>query len=363
MGPLAAYQRALQTGDFQADAAQLAAITALEQLYTDLQRDAPSRLNGLIRRLRGGARHVPHKGLYLWGDVGRGKTYLMDLFYGCLGQGKKRRSHFHRFMLEVHERLNAHENQSDPLPLVARDIAKNVQVLCFDELFVSDIADAMLLGGLFTALFEEGVTLVTTSNSPPDELYAGGLQRERFLPAIDALERNCQVVHLDGSTDHRLRVLKRAEIFHYPLDNQADRNLEKYFERIAPDRGKRNFALTIEGRPIHSRRVADGIIWCDFNALCDGPRGTADYVEIAREFHTVLLSNVPILTELSENQARRFIALVDELYDRNVTLIISAAVELQQLYQGRRLGFEFERTRSRLEEMQSHDYLARPHLP
>ncbi len=363
MYPLDAYREALQGADFQHDASQLAAVEALDAMYRELLQHAPSALGELLRRLRRQPPRPSPRGLYLWGDVGRGKTYLMDLFYGCLPQGMKRRSHFHRFMLDIHERLNALKDQRDPLPRIAADIAQEVRVLCFDELFVSDIADAMLLGGLFGALFEQGVTLVATSNSPPAGLYAGGLQRERFLPAIDALERHCRVLHLDGGIDYRLRVLKRAEIYHAPLDIQADQNLEAYFDSIAPDAGKRDFALLLAGRPVHARRVADGILWCDFKALCDGPRGTADYIEIAREFHTVLVSGVPVLSEALENQARRFIALVDELYDRNVTLILSAAVDLSSLYQGRRLGFEFERTRSRLEEMQSHDYLARAHLP
>lgn len=363
MQPLEAYQQHLKKPGFEADPAQRIAIGVLDDIYKDLVTPRTSPMARMLTRLRGQDDTQSVRGLYLWGDVGRGKTFLMDLFYACLPVAIRRRSHFHRFMLDVHERLRTIENQQDPLAVIAADMAKDIRVLCFDEFFVSDIADAMLLGGLLTALFDRGVTLVATSNSPPARLYPDGLQRARFLPAIALLESNCQVMQLESGIDYRLRVLESAEIFHASLDAQSDRQLEQYFDDIAPDAGKRSFSILIEKRPIHARRVADGILWCDFDALCDGPRGTADYIEIAREFHTVLLSRVPVLAPEMENQARRFIALVDELYDRNVTLIISAASELGELYKGTRLGFEFERTRSRLTEMQSRDYLARPHLP
>ncbi len=363
MGPLEAYRAELAKPGFVDDPSQRIAIGALDEIYRELLAPEPPPWARLARRLSGRQPRQPVRGLYLWGGVGRGKTYLMDLFYGCLPADMRRRSHFHRFMLEIHDRLQALGVQQDPLPLIAREIAGDIRVLCFDELFVSDIADAMLLGGLFTALFAEGVTLVATSNSPPAKLYADGLQRARFLPAIAALEQHCEVMLLESGVDYRLRVLKRAEIYHAPHDQDAVRRLETYFDDIAPDAGKRSFSLMIEKRPIHTRRVADGVLWCDFAALCDGPRGTADYIELAREFHTVLLSDVPVLTAEMENQARRFIALVDELYDRNVKLIISAAAAMDAIYQGQRLGFEFQRTRSRLQEMQSHAYLARPHLP
>lgn len=363
MSPLQAYRVQLDKPGFSADAAQRIAIGALDEIYHEVTRQENGWWSALQARLRGRSGSDPVRGLYLWGDVGRGKTFLMDLFYGCLPADIRRRSHFHRFMLDIHSRLRQFEEQSDPLPLIAAELARKARVLCFDELFVSDIGDAMLLGGLFNALFDEGVTLVATSNSPPARLYEGGLQRERFLPAIAALEQHCEVMRLESGIDYRMRVLERAEIYHAPLDAAAEQNLERYFDQIAPDAGKRDYSLVIEQRPILARRMADGVLWCDFIHLCDGPRGTADYVEIAREFHTVLLSRVPILDSNLENQARRFIALVDELYDRNVTLIVSAEAALDALYRGKRLAFEFERTRSRLQEMQSHEYLARPHLP
>lgn len=363
MRPLEAYHAELERPGFERDPAQRIAIGALDEIFRELNREDSGWWPSLRGRLGLKRKIRPVRGLYLWGDVGRGKTFLMDLFYNCLPPGIRRRSHFHRFMLSIHARLRELDDQRDPLPSIAAEIARDVRVLCFDELFVSDIGDAMLLGGLLNALFAEGVTLIATSNSPPARLYDGGLQRERFLPAIAALEQHCEVIRLESGVDYRLRVLKRAEIYHAPLDSAAERNLQKYFEAIAPDAGKRDHSLLIEGRPVRARRVADGILWCDFAQLCEGPRGAADYVEIAREFHTVLLSRVPVLDRNLENEARRFIALVDELYDRNVTLIVSAAVPLPDLYVGKRLAFEFRRTRSRLEEMQSHEYLARPHLP
>ncbi|NNF50830.1 MAG: cell division protein ZapE [Gammaproteobacteria bacterium] len=363
MRPLEAYQQHLERPGFESDPAQRIAAGVLDDIHQELLAASKSPLQRLAKRLVGGSDQDAVRGLYLWGGVGRGKTFLMDLFYACLPPDIRRRSHFHRFMIDVHERLRALDGVKDPLPIVAKDLANDIRVLCFDEFFVSDIADAMLLGGLLEQLFARGVTLIATSNSPPSRLYPNGLQRARFLPAIALLEQQCQVMQLESGKDYRLRVLESAEMYLSSQDEQSPQKLEQYFDDIAPDAGKRSFSLIIEKRPIHTRRVADGVLWCEFDALCDGPRGPADYVEIAKEFHTVLLSQVPELTSNKENQARRFIALVDELYDRNVKLILSADSELASLYQGQRLSFEFERTRSRLQEMQSHEYLARPHLP
>jgi cell division protein ZapE len=236
-------------------------------------------------------------------------------------------------------------------------------VICFDEFFVTDIADAMILGTLLDALFRRGVTLVATSNIPPEDLYRGGLQRARFLPTIDLVKAHTEALQVDGGTDYRLRALEKAEIYHSPLDDDADTNLERWFTDIAPDEGSTGQAIEINGRDIRTRRRADGIAWFDFAELCDGPRSQDDYIELARAFQAVIVSAVPVLDETRESQARRLIALVDEFYDRKVKLIVSAAAPVDTLYRGSRLVREFERTRSRLLEMQSKAYLAAPHVP
>ncbi len=292
--------------------------------------------------------------------MGRGKTWLMDLF--CAHAGVPvRREHFHRFMKEVHARLHELRDQADPLIRVATGMRGDAKVLCLDELYVSDIADAMILAGLFDALLQQGVVLVCTSNTPPGGLYRDGLQRARFLPAIALLERHMEVMNVDAGVDYRLRQLEKAPLY---LESGApdsdDRMLER-FVAIAGDSGSADGTLVVEGRAIPTRRSTADVVWFDFSAICDGPRSQADYVEIARDFHTIMVSRVPRFDAASDNQARRFIALVDELYDRNVKLVLSAAGPPEALYRGERLAFEFERTRSRLVEMQTHDYLARPH--
>jgi cell division protein ZapE len=265
-------------------------------------------------------------------------------------------------MYRVHRRLRDTDQRKDPLDVVAEELAGQARVICFDEFFVSDIGDAMILGRLLRGLFARQVCFVATSNIPPSELYADGLQRQKFLPAIELIESHTEVIEVDGDTDYRLRVLERADIFHSPLSKQAEQNLERYFGQIAPDAGTRGQPLEVLGRDIPTRRRADGIVWFGFDALCGGPRSQNDYIEIARSFQTVLLSDVPRLDGLKENEARRFIALVDEFYDRRVKLIISAACPIDELYAGRQLVREFERTTSRLREMQSQDYLAARHL-
>ncbi len=358
LSPRQRYEADLQRPGFATDPAQARAVEQLQRVHTELLARKPRRA-ALGKRLVWPA----VKGIYFWGGVGRGKTYLMDCFYESLPFSRKQRTHFHRFMQGVHEARKRYPDEQDPMAKVAADIAAQARVLCFDEFFVSDIADAMILARLLEVLFEHGVTLIATSNIAPDGLYKDGLQRQRFLPAIELIKTHTEVLQVDGGTDYRLRVLEQAEIYHHPLDTQADINLQQYFNAIAPEPGVANARLNLHGRDLSTRHLADGVLWMDFSALCQGPRGTADYVEIARCFHTVLLSRVPMLTRDLEDESRRFVNLVDEFYDRGVKLILPAAEPLEQLYQGERLQFEFQRTESRLREMQSHQYLAKPHLP
>ncbi|MGD8378836.1 MAG: cell division protein ZapE [Gammaproteobacteria bacterium] len=361
--PRERYQHELAHPGIEADPAQARAVEALQTVFEQLIDRGPIRPRGLLARLVPGRRRSPVRGLYLWGGVGRGKTWLMDGFFESLPFPDKRRFHFHRFMHRVHDELARLRQQRDPLEIVAEHIAAETRVLCFDEFFVADITDAMLLGNLFTALFRRGVTLVATSNVPPDDLYRDGLQRQRFLPAIAEIKRHTRVMHMDNGVDYRFRVLEKAEIFHWPSDAEADALLAESFRGIAGNTGRQDIELEIEHRVIHARREADGVVWLDFAAACQGPRGQADYIELARCYHTVLLSGVPRLTADLDNEARRFIALVDEFYDRRVKLIIAAQAPLERLYDGRRLSFEFRRTVSRLQEMQTLDYLASEHRP
>jgi len=360
------YQQALDQHGFTADAAQLRAVASLQRVGHELARRTPprGRLARLRRRLPGRlAGPGPVRGAYLWGGVGRGKTFTMDLFFESLPFPDKLRYHFHRLMYRVHRRLDELGSHADPLDLVAEELAGQARVICFDEFFVSDIADAMILARLLDALFERRVTLVATSNIPPDNLYRDGLQRQKFLPAIELIKRHSEVLHVDAGTDYRLRILERAPIYHTPLDDSANAHLARWFRDIAPDAGRAGEDIEVLGRNIRSLRRADGVAWFDFESLCAGPRSQNDYIELARCFQAVILSAVPVLDEFRENEARRFIALVDEFYDRRVKLILSAATGVDDLYRGQRLRAEFERTRSRLLEMQSHDYLAAAHLP
>jgi cell division protein ZapE len=324
---------------------------------------APQPKLGLLKGLLSRKEHRLEKGLYLWGGVGRGKTWLMDLFYHSLPFRQRQRSHFHRFMQSVHDELKKHRDRADPLELVAEKIARKTRIICFDEFFVADIADAMLLGNLFRGLFDRGVTLVATSNVPPDDLYKDGLQRARFLPAIKLLKENTQVVHVDSDTDYRLRLLERATTWFDSRDPKTTPALIGLFEAMAGEPGAADATLTLNHRKLHAKRHAGDVIWFTFKELCDGPRGQADYIEIARCYHTVFVSDVPSLGVESENQTRRFISMVDEFYDRAVKLIVAAERPVTELYHGAKLTFEFERTQSRLIEMQSQEYLARPHQP
>ncbi len=363
--PLERYRETLRRGEIIADQAQEQAVLATQALYEKLLADSRRDMNLFLRikqRITG-KQPAGTRGIYFWGGVGRGKTRIVDSFFESLPIDKKLRIHFHRFMQRVHHELKALKNIENPLHKVADRFSSEAGIICFDEFHVSDITDAMLLSGLLEAMYERGITLVATSNQHPDKLYSGGLQRDRFLPAIKMIKENCQIIHLDSGIDYRMRFLASAEIYHYPLDGQAERMLAINFEHIAPNHGRADRTIEIEKRKIQTVRCADGVVWFDFPAICDGPRGPADYIEIARQFQTVLIGNVPQMGEDQNDQARRFITLVDEFYDRNVKLIITAAVPPSGLYLGKRLQSGFERTISRLIEMQSREYLALQHLP
>lgn len=354
--PWSRYQADLARG-FLPDPAQERAVRATQALYERLLAPRPG---GLLQRLR--RRPQPVRGLYLWGGVGRGKTYLMDCFQECLPETLARRIHFHRFMEDVHDRLRACGALDDPLARIGRDLARDRPVLCFDEFFVADIADAMILSRLLEAMFAEAMTLVATSNVPPAELYRDGLQRAKFLPAIALIERHCDVLEVGGETDYRLRILSRDRTY-LAADDGGERALDERFGELAPGAWTRDSTIRINQRPIRVRALADGLAWFDFAELCDTPRSASDYIEIARRFNTVFVSAIPVLGEGRNDPARRFIHLVDELYDRNVNLMVSAEAPIDSLYDGERLAFEFQRARSRLAEMQTHAYLAREHRP
>lgn len=368
--PLARYQRDLQRPDFRHDPAQEAAVKHLQHLYEQLvaawkAEQQQGLFGNFLKRFTGDSSRELVRGLYFWGGVGRGKTYLMDNFFESLPFEQKLRAHFHRFMRRVHAELKKLDGKKNPLKLVADTIAAEARVICFDEFFVSDITDAMILGTLMEELFARGVTLVATSNIIPDGLYKDGLQRARFLPAIALLNKHTLVVNVDGGVDYRLRALEQAELYHHPLGAAADKSLMCSFNSLAPvgTEVRAGQEIEVEGRMILSRYISEGIIWFDFVELCDGPRSQNDYIELAREYHTVILSNVPGLGREKDDQARRFVNLVDEFYDRQIKLVISAERPLAELYSTGKLDFEFQRTVSRLLEMQSREYLARPHRP
>lgn len=388
--PTQAYAAGVARGHWQDDPAQHGALWELDRIHDAL---LGSPRDGVLDKLFGRGPQADIRGLYLWGGVGRGKTFLIDLFFDGLpipeaaatgraeaalphsggggnrsprerwseGAGGKRRTHFHRFMREVHEQLRAHAGARDPLAAIVRQWRAATRVLVLDEFSVGDIGDAMLLARLLERLFAEGGVLVTSSNTPPPELYKGGLQRARFLPAIALIQRHCAVVHLDSPTDYRLRALTRSPVYHAPLDAQADAWLAARWTELSHGVPRQDGPLDIDGRDIPVRGLAEGLAWFDFAALCEGPRAAGDYIEIAREHHTVLLGGIPQFDAQHDDAARRFVTLIDELYDRHVNLLCTAATAPAELYRGARLRGAFERTASRLIQMQSAEYLALEH--
>ena len=341
------------------DHAQVAAFDRLSQLASELEAFRAARQSTLKKLFL--PPDVP-RGVYLWGGVGRGKSFLTDGFFATVAIRRKTRVHFHAFMRAVHEELAALREEEDPLVTVAARIAGRHRLVCFDEFHVSDIADAMILGRLFAALFERGVVFAMTSNYPPDGLWPDGLQRERFLPAIALLNQWLDVLEVDAGIDYRLRALEQASVYQTPLGPAADAALAAAFERMrsGPDEDPR---LTIEGRALAAHRVAGSAVWFDFATLCEGPRSQRDYLELARSFPVLFLAGVPVLTAEAGNSARRFTWLVDILYDHRVKLVISAAGPPEALYRAGPNQRDFGRTVSRLVEMQSRDYMALPHVP
>jgi cell division protein ZapE len=299
--------------------------------------------------------------VYLWGGVGRGKTWLMDLFYDSLGGSPRRRQHFHQLMREIHAALAAIRGRESPLRIVARRMARRASLWCLDELQVDDIADAMLLGTLFEAMLREGVTLVFTSNMPPAGLYRDGLQRARFLPAIALLEQRLDLLEVDAGTDYRLRQLRQAPIYLDRADPATAARLAATYAELAGAHGESARHLDLGGRHVTAQRRTGGVVWFSFATLCGGARSAMDYALLADSFHTVFLADLPVLDASQDDAARRLISLVDEFYDRGVKLVVSAAAAPAELYRGERLAFEFRRTASRLVEMQSESYLARAH--
>lgn len=366
MTPLQQYQKDIAEHGFQRDEAQYQAVVALDKLYHAIVefQSAPVPQLSKWQKLMGKKIDMPEppKGLYFWGGVGRGKTYLMDAFFDALPTQRKMRVHFHRFMYRVHDELKLLGDVENPLAKVADKFKEEADVVCFDEFFVSDITDAMILATLLQEMFKQQMILVATSNIEPQNLYRNGLQRARFLPAIDMILARCDVLNVDSGVDYRLRTLEQAEIYHYPLDEQANINLNKYYQQLTGERQIVAHQIEVNHRQLEVIEASDGVLHASFAQLCQTARSQNDYIELSRIYHTVLLADVQQMNRKIDDAARRFIALVDEFYERNVKLIISAEVPMEDLYTEGQLEFEFKRCLSRLTEMQSHEYLAREHL-
>ena len=363
LAPRARYQEGVAAHRWESDPSQLALLPEFDRMHAALCA-GPANGHGLFGRLKsmlGSDQLEAVPGLYLWGTVGRGKTFLMDLFVASLPHGVALRRHYHRFMGEVHQSLRALGERQSPLIEVAAGIAERCRVLCLDEFLVNDIGDAMILSGLLDELFKRGVSLVTTSNTAPANLYRDGLQRARFLPAITLIEQHCHVLEMASSRDWRLRALTQAPVYLTPPGAEAHRALERIFASQASGAVQQDGVLHINGRDIPFHKRADGILWFDFAALCEGPRAVADYIALAQAGPNIIVANVPQFTIYSDDAAKRFVQLVDEFYDRHVKLVLSAAAPITELYDGERLRAEFGRTESRLIEMQSEEYLALEH--
>ncbi len=364
------YRAWVAQGQVTEDSAQLAAAAALDRLYTALAQHKtplPIRLLGKL-----GQKIAPQKtsnatGLYIYGGVGRGKSMLMDMFVEMAPVAKKRRVHFHAFMQETHARIHAyrqaHPKAGDPMPAIAKQIARDATLLCFDEFQVKDIADASILGRLFSLLLDAGLVVVATSNRHPDALYKGGLNRQRFLPFIELMKARLDIHELSSATDYRLARLQARPVWFTPCGVAARQALDERFDSLTEGVVRAPVELALQGRMFAIRQAAGGVARLSFDELCMGARGAADYLALAAQFHTVMIDNIPILEAQKKNEAVRFVTLIDALYEAKVKLLVSADGSPQELYRTGAEAFEFERTVSRLMEMQSHAYLALPHLP
>lgn len=355
--PLQQYEQALLSGNFSEDSQQRQAMTYLDDVYQNIVKNRENK-KSFFSFFKS---HEMPKGLYMWGGVGRGKTWMMDMFFDSLPKERKMRLHFHHFMKRVHHELNQLKGQSDPLQKVADIIYQEADVICFDEFFVSNVSDAMILGDLFGMLFNKGITLVATSNIAPDGLYKNGIHRDRFLPAIEQVKKHTTVMNIDAGIDYRLRVLQQAELYVSPLTDESQSWLQERFNALSQNQVVYHEPIIINGREIEVIAKTENILYCNFRALCMSPRSASDFIEIANQFSTVLIDNIPELNDIVADPTRRLIYLVDEFYDRRVKLLIRAEQSILELYQGEKLAFEIERTRSRLLEMQSQDYLSLPH--
>ena len=358
LSPLQRYEQAVSTDEFTRDEQQYQAMSYLDELHHQLTSRVEQK-KGIFSFLK--SKPAAPKGLYMWGGVGRGKTWMMDMFYDSLTIDRKMRLHFHHFMQRVHRELNAIQGESNPLEKVADIIYKEAVIICFDEFFVSNVSDAMILGDLFTMLFNRGITLVATSNIEPAGLYKDGLHRDRFMPAIAEVEHHTAVMNIDSGIDYRLRVLQQAELYESPMTKANHHWLANRFASLSNNQKISNEPIIINGRQIKINARTEDVLFCDFRHLCMEPRSAADFIELAKQFSTVLVDSVPSLDDDLRDPTRRFVYLVDEFYDRRVKLLIRAEQSILELYQGEKLAFEIERTRSRLLEMQSEDYLKMEH--
>ncbi|MFT4021661.1 MAG: cell division protein ZapE [Acinetobacter sp.] len=357
LSPAERYAQAIESGQFMPDDAQAQAVAELDRTWQELcaNYNASQSFFGRFKK------QAAPQGVYMWGGVGRGKTWLMDQFFDSIPFKRKTRLHFHHFMQHVHKELNKLSGQQNPLDLVADNIYKNAVIICFDEFFVSNVTDAMILSDLFQKLFNRGITLVATSNIAPDGLYKNGIHRDRFLPTIEMVKTHCVVLNVDAGVDYRLRVLKQAQLFKTPLNAEAEQWIAERFSALTQSQQISKDAIEINHRQIENLGHSGDVLWCDFRELCLKPRSPADFIEIANTYNTVLVSAIPHLTDQISDATRRFIYLVDEFYDRGVKLLLTSEDTIIEIYNGEKLAFEIERTRSRLLEMQSDDYLNAEH--